>query len=60
VVWGRVEELRTRVTDTDTLFIGSEPNAERKFMEDLIAYLDYKIREGDRIRNERKQLSFWK
>jgi hypothetical protein len=34
--------------------------AERKFVEDLIVYLDYKIREGERIRNERKQLSFWK
>jgi len=33
--------------------------AERKFVEDLIVYLDYKIREGDRIRTERKQLSFW-
>ena len=34
-------------------------DAERKFVEDLIAYLDYKIREGERIRYERKQLSFW-
>jgi hypothetical protein len=34
--------------------------AEVKFVEDLIVYLDYKIREGERIRNERKQLSFWK
>jgi hypothetical protein len=33
--------------------------AERKFVEDLIVYLDYKIREAERIRNERKQLSFW-
>jgi hypothetical protein len=32
---------------------------ERKFVEDLIVYLDYKIREAERIRNERKQLSFW-
>jgi hypothetical protein len=32
---------------------------ERKFVEDLIAYLDYKIREAERIRNERKQLNFW-
>jgi hypothetical protein len=31
---------------------------ERKFVEDLIVYLDYKIREADRIRDERKQLSF--
>jgi hypothetical protein len=39
------EEFRTQV--------------ERKFVEDLIVYLDYKIREGERIRTERKQLSFW-
>jgi hypothetical protein len=32
--------------------------AERRFVEDLIVYLDYKIREGERIRKERKQLSF--
>jgi hypothetical protein len=32
---------------------------ERKFVEDLIVYLDYKIREAERIRNERKQLSLW-
>src|SRR5512135_1784192 len=28
---------------------------ERKFVDDLINYLDHKIRDGDRIRNERKQ-----
>ncbi len=33
--------------------------AERKFAGDLIMYLDYKIREGERIRMERKQMSFW-
>jgi hypothetical protein len=33
--------------------------AERKFVEDLIVYLEYKIREAERIRTERKQLSFW-
>jgi len=32
---------------------------ERKFVEDLIVYSDNKIREGERIRTERKQLSFW-
>ena len=32
---------------------------EKKFVEDLIVYLDYKIREAERIRTERKQLSFW-
>lgn len=32
---------------------------ERRFVEDLIVYLDYKVREGERIRIERKQLSFW-
>jgi hypothetical protein len=33
--------------------------AEMRFVGDLIVYLDYKIREGERIRIERKQLSFW-
>ena len=33
--------------------------AERMFVEDLIVYLDYKIKEGERIRIERKQMSFW-
>jgi hypothetical protein len=32
---------------------------ELKFVEDLIVYLNYKIKEGERIRNERKQMSFW-
>ena len=32
---------------------------KRKFVEDLIIYLGYKIREAERIRYERKQLSFW-
>jgi hypothetical protein len=31
--------------------------AEREFTEDLIVYLDYKIREGERITNERKQMN---
>jgi hypothetical protein len=34
-------------------------DAERRFVDDLIIYLDYKIKEAERIRNERKQLSFW-
>lgn len=33
--------------------------AERRFVDDLIVYLDYKIREAEYIRTERKQLSFW-
>jgi hypothetical protein len=33
--------------------------AERKFVEDLIVYLDYKIKEGERIRIGRKQMGFW-
>jgi hypothetical protein len=32
---------------------------EMKFVEDLIIYLDNKISEAERVRNERKQLSFW-
>ena len=33
-------------------------SAEKQFAHDLILYLDYKIREAERIRNERNQLSF--
>ncbi len=33
--------------------------AEIKFVEDLITYLRYKIAEAERIRIERKQMSFW-
>jgi hypothetical protein len=33
--------------------------AEKRFVDDLIVYLDHKIREGERIRIERKQISFW-
>ncbi len=32
---------------------------EKKFLNDLILYLNYKIRAAKRIKNERKQLSFW-
>jgi hypothetical protein len=34
-------------------------DAERRFVDDLIIYQDYKIREADRIRTERTQMSFW-
>ena len=33
--------------------------AERGFLDDLILYLTYKLREAERIRNERKQLSLF-
>ena len=33
-------------------------HAERKFVEDLIVYLDHKIRDGERIQSEKIQLSF--
>lgn len=36
-----------------------QSETEKGFVDDLILYLDYKIREAERIRNERKQLSFW-
>jgi hypothetical protein len=39
------EEFRTQV--------------EQKFIKDLISYLEHKIRQGERIRAERKQMSFW-
>ena len=36
-----------------------QSETEKGFVDDLILYLDYKIREAERIRTERKQLSFW-
>jgi len=36
-----------------------QSQAEKGFVDDLILYLDYKIREAERIRTERKQLTFW-
>jgi hypothetical protein len=33
--------------------------AERKFVEDVIVSLNCKIREPERIRNKRKEGSFW-
>jgi len=34
--------------------------AERKFVGNLIVYVDFKIREAERINNERKAGSLWK
>jgi len=33
--------------------------AEKGFVDDLIVYLNHKIRERERIRIEREQFSFW-
>ena len=33
--------------------------AEKRFVDDQIIYLNYKIREAERVRNERKQMSLW-
>jgi hypothetical protein len=54
--WLTWKQLRRILEATKPHF---RTEAERKFVEDLIVYLDYKIREGERIRTERKQLSFW-
>jgi hypothetical protein len=51
--WGQLKRI---LEITRIQFI---TQAERKFAGDLIIYLDYKIREAERIRTERKQLSFW-
>jgi hypothetical protein len=56
VGWLTWKQLRKILEATKTHF---RTEAERRFVEDLIVYLDYKIREGEKIRNERKQLSFW-
>jgi hypothetical protein len=54
--WLSWKQLRKILEITKEQFITA---AERRFVEDLIVYLGYKIREAERIRHERKQLSFW-
>jgi hypothetical protein len=54
--WLSWKQLRKILEVTRSQF---RTQAEKKFVNDLIVYLDYKIKEGERIRNERKQLSFW-
>ena len=54
--WLTWKQLR-KILEATKLHFRTE--AERKFVEDLIVYLDYKIREGERIRTERNQLSLW-
>ena len=51
--WGKLMEI---LKSTRERF---KTNAEKQFADDLIGYLDYKIREAERIRNERRQLTFW-
>lgn len=51
--WGRLREILNANREK------FKTNAEKRFVDDLVLYLDYKIREAERIRNERKQLSFW-
>jgi len=36
-----------------------QSQVEKRFVDNLIVYSEYKIRERERIKNERKQLSFW-
>jgi hypothetical protein len=54
--WLTWKQLRNILETTGETF---RTEVERNFVEDLIVYLDYKIREADRVRNERKQLTFW-
>jgi hypothetical protein len=54
--WLTWKQLRKILEITKGQFITA---TERRFVDDLIIYLDYKIREGERIRNEKKQLTFW-
>jgi len=54
--WLTWKQLRKILEVTKGQFITA---VERRFVDDLIIYLDYKIREAERIRIERKQMSFW-
>ncbi len=50
----------SRIKETLTIIRGEfGTRVEKRFVDDLILYLDYKIKQGQQIRNERKQLSFW-
>jgi hypothetical protein len=51
--WGQLKRI------LEITRIQFRTQAEKRFVDDLILYLDYKIKEAERIRNERKQLSFW-
>ena len=53
LTWKQVREI---LEVTKGQFITT---TEQRFVSDLISYLDYKIREAERIRIERKQMSFW-
>lgn len=54
--WAFVGKLKSFSEITKARF---RTEVERRFVDDLIAYLDYKIREAEWIRSEKKQLSFW-
>jgi hypothetical protein len=56
--WLSWSQLRKILEGTRDQF---RTQAEKRFVDDLdlIVCLDYKIKEGNRIRTERKQLSFW-
>jgi hypothetical protein len=52
ISWHNLNQLLKRTRDEFGM-------AERRFLDDLILYLTYKLREAERIRNERKQLSLF-
>jgi len=53
ISWNQLKEILKKVREE------FRTQAERKFLDDLILYLSYKLREAERIRNERKQLSLF-
>jgi hypothetical protein len=54
--WLSWRHLRKILEITKEIF---RTEVERRFVDNLIIYLDYKIKEAERIRNERKEGSFW-
>ncbi len=54
--WLSWSQLRKILEATKDQF---RTEAQKRFVNDLILYLEYKISEGERIKGERKQLSFW-
>lgn len=51
--WAIIQDLLSRVRED------FKTDVEKRFIDDLNSYLGYKIREAERIRNERKQLNLW-
>jgi len=51
--WGKIKDILKLTREN------FRAEAEKRFVDDLVFYLEYKIKEAVRIRNERNQMNFW-